>query len=79
MTKVLSLKIKGEIFEDAESITKELKMPRNAYINDALDFYNRLHRRKRLRKKLHKESLLARKSSMEVLEELEKLEDETGA
>jgi hypothetical protein len=79
MTKVLSLKIKGEIFEDAESITKELKMPRNAYINDALDFYNRLHRRKRLRKKLHRESLLTRKSSMEVLEELEKLEDETGA
>ena len=38
MTKVLSLKIKGEIFEDVESITKVLQMPRNAYINEALNF-----------------------------------------
>lgn len=75
MTKVLSLKIKGDVFEDVETITKQLKMPRNAYINDALDFYNEFNRRKNLRKKLQHESLLARKGSMEVLAELEKLED----
>lgn len=76
MTKVLSLKIKGEVFEDVEAITKELKMPRNAYINAALGFYNEFNRRKGLRKKLKHESLLARKGSMAVLAELEKLEDD---
>lgn len=75
MTKVLSLKIKGDVFEDVEAITKQLKVPRNAYINEALDFYNEFNRRKSLRKKLRHESLLTRKGSMEVLSELEKLEE----
>ena len=75
MTKVLSLKIKGEIFEDVESITKALQMPRNAYINEALNFYNEFNRRKGLRKKLLKESLLVRKNSMDILGEMEKLEE----
>ncbi len=75
MAKVLSLKVKAEVFEDVETITKQLKMPRNAYINDALDFYNEFNRRKALRKKLHRESLLTRKGSMEALSELEQLED----
>jgi hypothetical protein len=77
MTKVLSLKIKGEIFEDVESITKTLRMPRNAYINEALSFYNDFNRRKGLRKKLLRESLLTRNNSMEVLSEMEKLEEAT--
>ncbi len=77
MTKVLSLKIKGEIFEDVETITKALQMPRNAYINEALSFYNEFNRRKGLRKKLLKESLLTRKNSMDILSEMEKLEEAT--
>ena len=77
MTKVLSLKIKGDVFEDVEAITKRLKMPRNAYINEALGFYNEYNRRKSLRNKLRRESLLTRKNSMRVLAELEKLEDDT--
>jgi hypothetical protein len=75
MTKVLSLKIKGEIFEDVESITHALHMPRNAYINEALSFYNSFNRRKGLRKKLAKESLLTRKNSLDILGEMEKLEE----
>lgn len=75
MTKVLSLKIKGEIFEDVEAITKQLKMPRNAYINEALGFYNEFNRRKGLRKKLGDESRMVRKGSMEVLAEMERLEE----
>ncbi|HUO57646.1 MAG TPA: hypothetical protein VMV05_05665 [bacterium] len=78
MTKVLSLKIKGEIFEDVESITKVLHMPRNAYINEALNFYNEFNRRKGLRKKLMKESLLTRKNSMDILGEMERLEEKTA-
>ncbi len=77
MTKVLSLKIKGEIFEDVEILTKRLHMSRNAYINEALDFYNAFNRRKGLRKKLLKESLLTRKNSMDILGEMEKLEEAT--
>jgi hypothetical protein len=78
MTKVLSLKIKGDVFEDVERMTRQLKMPRNAYINEALGFYNDFNRRKTMRKKLQMESFLTRKGSMEVLAELEKLEDEIG-
>jgi hypothetical protein len=77
MTKVLSLKIKGEIFEGVEVQTKRLHMPRNTYINEALDFYNAFNRRKGLRLKLQKESLLTRKNSMEILSEMEKLEEST--
>jgi hypothetical protein len=77
MTKVLSLKIKGEIFEDVEAQTKRLHMPRNTYINEALDFYNAFNRRKGLRQKLKKESLLTRKNSMDILSEMEKLEEAT--
>ena len=77
MTKVLSLKIKGEIFEGVEVQTKRLHMPRNTYINEALDFYNAFYRRKGLRLKLQKESLLPRKNSMEILSEMEKLEEST--
>ena len=77
MTKVLSLKIKGEIYEGVEVQTKRLHMPRNTYINEALDFYNAFNRRKGLRLKLQKESLLTRKNSMEILSEMEKLEEST--
>jgi hypothetical protein len=78
MTKVLSLKIKGEIFKAVEVQTKRLHMPRNTYINEALDFYNLFNRRKGLRQKLQKESLLTHKNSMEILSEMEKLEEATA-
>ncbi len=77
MTKVLSLKIKDEIFEDVEVQTKRLHMPRNTYINEALDFYNAFNRRKGLRQILKKESLLTRNNSMDILSEMEKLEEAT--
>ena len=75
--KVLSLKLREEIFKDAETLIHEMKTKRNTYINEALDFYNKLNRRKLLRKKLHAESGLVKASSLEVLRELEGLE-ETG-
>jgi len=75
MSKTLSLKVKDDIFEDVERVTRRLHMPRNAYINDALEFYNRLNERRRLKGQLAKESLLTRKSSAAVLEEMEGLED----
>jgi hypothetical protein len=75
MSKILSLKVKDDIFEDVERVTRRLHVPRNAYINDALEFYNRLNERRRLKGQLLKESLLTRKSSAVVLQEMEGLDD----
>ena len=73
--KVLSLKLRQEIFEDVEQLIHQMKTKRNTYINEALDFYNKLNRRKFLKNKLHQESGLVKASSLEVLHELEGLED----
>ena len=74
--KVLSLKLREEIFKDAEEMIHRMKMKRNTYINDALAFYNKLNRRKFLKTALRAESALVKASSLEVLRELEALEDE---
>ena len=42
MSKMLSLKMQNDIFIETEAITKKIHMPRNAYINQAVDFYNKL-------------------------------------
>jgi hypothetical protein len=76
MTKVLSLKIKEDIFEEVEEITKRNKIPRNFYINQALLLYNKLNKRRLLKNQLKKESLLTQGNSLKILEEFEKLEDE---
>lgn len=76
MSKLLSLKIKDDIFQEVENITKEKKIPRNAYINQALEFYNRFNKRANLKKQLQYESNLVKHNSLEILEEFEKLEDE---
>lgn len=74
--KTLSLKLDDEIFDEAESITGKLKLPRNRYINDAVNLYNQFNKRQMLKKKLVKESKLTRKDSMIVLHEFEQFVDE---
>lgn len=74
--KTLSLKLRDDVFREAERVVHSLRIPRNAYINQALEFYNRLHRRKQLRMRLHQESKLVREESMKTLELMERLEDE---
>lgn len=73
--KILSLKLKEEIFNEVEDVVHEIHVSRNAYINKALAFYNKLNKRRLLRKKLWKESNLVRDVSLNVLSEFEKLED----
>lgn len=73
--KTLSLKLDDAIFMDTESITSELKLPRNRYINDAVKMYNLYNRRRLLRKQLEKESGIVREESMEIVREFEKLWD----
>lgn len=73
--KVLSLKLKDEIFNEAEELLKKIHLSRNAYINQALALYNKVNKRKFLRKKLQKESQITQATSLEVLHEMEKLDD----
>jgi len=75
MSKALSLKLQEDIFEEVEKITKAAKIPRNTYINRALGFYNKLNRKRILKKQFAKESKLVQDSSMEILHELEQLDD----
>jgi len=75
MMKALSLKLHEDIFEEAERITRKIKKPRNRYINDALRFYNMYNQRRLLKKQLHRESALVRKSSLEILREYEQIGD----
>ena len=74
--KILSLKLKEEVFNEVENVVKKIHVSRNAYINEALSFYNRLNKRKLLRKKLAGESQAVQATSLAVLREMEKLEDD---
>ena len=75
MSKILSLKLKDEIFEETEGILKKAKRPRNAYINEAIHFYNKLFTRRMLKNQLLKESAMVAEDSMAVLNEFEKFEE----
>ncbi|OFZ23641.1 MAG: hypothetical protein A3D92_13465 [Bacteroidetes bacterium RIFCSPHIGHO2_02_FULL_44_7] len=74
--KVLSLKLKEDIFNEVEKIVQEIQISRNAYINRALELYNKLNQRKSLKKQLEKESKAVKDISLSILSEFEKLEDE---
>lgn len=74
--KLLSLKVREEIFTEVEEILKKVHLSRNAYINNALLFYNQLNKRKALRDQLLRESKATREVSLEVLSEFEKMEDD---
>lgn len=76
MSKTLSLKLRDEIFIETEDIIGKIDKPRNAYINEALHYYNKFMKRKVMKQLLKKESRLVSASSLEVLHELELIEDE---
>lgn len=72
--KTVSLKIDDSVFGETEKILSEIKKPRNRYINEAIEYYNRLQRRALLEKKLKKESDLVKKDSMAVLKDFEEMD-----
>jgi len=74
--KTLSLKLDDSIFEDTDKLAKELKKPRNRYINEAVAFFNELKKKELIKTQLEYESKLVRKESMKILNEFESLEDE---
>jgi predicted transcriptional regulator len=72
--KTVSLKIDDSIFGETEKILSRIKKPRNRYINEAIDFYNRIQRKQILEKKLKSESDLVKSDSMYVLKEFEDID-----
>jgi len=74
--KLLSLKLDEPIYKETEEILKEKGIPRNRYINEALDFYNRYHKRQKIAKAFAKASALVRESSMEINAEFDQLIDD---
>ena len=72
--KTVSLKIDDTIFGETEKILSTIKKPRNRYINEAIEYYNKIQKRKILEKKLSVESFLVRDESMSVLKEFEDID-----
>lgn len=77
--KTLSLKLDDNVFQETEQVTGYLKKSRNRYINDALDHYNKIQKRKILEAKLAVESGLVAKESIKVLNEFDQIDDESEA
>ncbi len=69
--KTVSLKIDDPVFRETEKIRSRTKKPRNRYINEALEFYNRYQRRLMMETKLEKESEMVKDESMSVLRDFE--------
>ena len=77
MSIALSLKLNEKVFKTTEGILKKMKKSRNAYFNEAVDFFNRIQKRKALAQTLKWESEKVSKESMAVLKAFEALEDES--
>ena len=45
MSKLLSLKLNDDVFRETEAVLREIRKPRNAYVNEAVNFYNQLWKR----------------------------------
>ena len=73
--KNLSLKMDDAVFNETEQITAKINKTRNRYINEAVQFYNLLQKRKIISRQLQKESKIVQEESMKVLAEFEKLHD----
>jgi hypothetical protein len=72
--KTVSLKIDDSIFGETEKILSQIKIPRNRYINEAIEYYNHLQRRLILENKLKNESFLVQKDSLNILKDFERID-----
>ncbi|PKP17244.1 MAG: hypothetical protein CVU05_15915, partial [Bacteroidetes bacterium HGW-Bacteroidetes-21] len=62
-------------FQETEKVLAKLKKPRNRYINEALQYYNRLQSKRLIEKKLSYESHIVSEESLRVLNDFENLDD----
>ena len=74
--KNISLKMDNPIFGNTEEILAWIKKPRNRYIIEAIDYYNKVQRRRLLKYQLEMESAMVRVDSMTILKEFESLDNE---
>ncbi len=74
--RTLSLKLDETVFNETEQVLQHVKKSRNRYINEALEFYNKIQKRKLIASKLEKESKLLKDESLLVLHEFETLDYE---
>jgi hypothetical protein len=72
--KTVSLKIDDSIFGETEKILSRISIPRNRYINEAIEYYNKVQKRQFLEKRLKAESSLVKKDSMNILKDFEKID-----
>ncbi|MFN7676348.1 hypothetical protein [Flavobacterium sp.] len=72
--KTVSLKIDDSIFGETEKILSRINIPRNRYINEAIEYYNKVQKRQILEKRLKAESSLVKKDSMNILKDFEKID-----
>jgi predicted transcriptional regulator len=72
--KTVSLKIDDSIFGETEKILEHIRIPRNRYINEAIEYYNRIQSRSLLERKLKAESELVKLDSIRVLKDFGEIE-----
>ena len=72
--KTVSLKIDDSIFGETEKILSRISIPRNRYINEAIDYYNKVQKKQILEKKLKAESSLVKEDSMRILMDFENMD-----
>ena len=72
--KTVSLKIDDSIFGETEIILASRSISRNRYINEAIEYYNKVQKRQILEERLKVESELVKKDSMNILKEFEKID-----
>lgn len=73
--KTLSLKLQEPIFRELEKLLAQIQKSRNAYINEAIEHYNKLQLRYLLANQLATECLLVKTADYEVFQEIEVMED----
>ncbi|HSF08129.1 MAG TPA: hypothetical protein VLA60_01880 [Nitrospirales bacterium] len=78
MSKVLSLKLDENAYQETEAIRKRLNMPRNLYIRKALAHFNALYARKALAQDYQKSSQQVSAAHLAYLKETELLDDLPG-
>ena len=72
--KTVSLKIEDSIFGETEKILSRISISRNRYINEAIEYYNKIRKRQILEKKLKIESNLVKKDSLNTLKDFENID-----
>ena len=73
--KTLSLKLQEPTFHELEKLLVQVQKSRNAYINEAIAYYNKLQLRRLLANQLANECLLVKAADYAVFQALESMEN----